>query len=392
MGNPAWRFTGNERRYVQQVLDTGFRAGADGSFNQRFEKLWAQTHDLPYAVTFNSGTSALHASLLALGCGPGDEVLTPALTPLMCGLTPHYTGATPVYVDSDPDTFLMDAQDIARKITDKTKVIMVVHMYGGVCDMDPILAIAQKHGVKVLEDNAQCVFGHDDKKRITGTMGAIACWSFENSKQLTSGDGGIAACRDEELAVRARKAGGLGFKNLTAVSGKVRVDRDKFQDPTWERFDSIGYNFRMSELAAAVALAQTERIEHIVGLRRAMGEGYRSVLEGSELLRPQHQPAGYHYTYYTFSSKFQGDQHDVSWYDFRHKHMEYGGDGIFGAARLLHQEPAFRDAGIGHGETPVAVDLQSRLMNFTTNQADSAEREIQMEALSKTLRYFGDRG
>ena len=96
MGNPAWRFEGNERRYLEEVLSSGFRAGADGSFSTRLEGMWADMHGAPYAIAANSGTSSLHAALLGLGCGPGDEVLVPALTPLMCGLTPHYTGATPV--------------------------------------------------------------------------------------------------------------------------------------------------------------------------------------------------------------------------------------------------------------------------------------------------------
>jgi len=390
MGNPSWRFQGNESAYVKEVLSNGFRAGADGSFNLRLEELWAKIHDAPYAITFNSCTSALHASLLALGCGPGDEILTPALSPLMCGLTPYYTGATPVYVDSEPDTFLMDPADIKNKITPKTKCIYVVHMYGGVCNMDEILQIAEDHGLPILEDCAQCVSGHDDKGRITGTMGLIGCWSLENSKQLTCGDGGIAVCHDEALATKVRKTGGLGFKILTAVSGGVRTDRSMFQDPEWERFDEIGYNFRLSELCAAVALAQAEKIKKYVGLRRAMGEGYRSILEKSELLRSQHQPEGYYYTYYTFSARFCGEDHGISWYDFRRKHIEHGGDGIFAAAKLLHQEPVFRDRKIGHGETPVAVELQKRLMNFTTNQANEEEMDIQTEALAKTLRFFGD--
>ena len=357
MGAPAWRFKSNELNYLHQVIENGFRAGTDGSFNQRLERLWSDKHDVPYAVTFNSCTSALHSAVLALGCGPGDEVLTPALTPLMCGLCIHYSGATPVYVDSDPKTFLMDPKDLESKITSKTKAIIIVHMYGGVCDLTSLIAIADRHRLPIIEDCAQCVGGRDGQGRLSGTTGTISCWSFENSKQLTCGDGGIATCHDEELTTRLRKIGGLGFKNLTASAGKVRTDRDQFQDPEWERFDSIGYNYRLGELAAAVALAQAEQLEMYIGLRRAMGEAYRRVLSKSKLLRPQVQPEGFYYTYYTFSAKFCGEDQRISWYDFREKHMEYGGDGIFAAAKLLHQEPALRDNKIGKGETPIAVDL-----------------------------------
>ncbi len=390
MVNPAWRFQGNERKYVEEVLSSGFRAGSDGAFTTRFEKYFADAYRVPYGIAFNSGTSTLHATLLAMGCGPGDEVLTPALTPLMCGLAPHYTGATPVYVDSLPNTFLMDPADLERKITPRTRVILVTHMYGGVCDMAAIMEISRRYGLLVLEDCAQCHMGRDDKNRLAGTIGDAGSWSFENSKQLTCGDGGIVTCYDDKLAAKIRKTGGLGFKTLSAASGKVRTDRDKLQNPEWERFDTIGYNYRMNQMAAAVALAQMEKAEHFIDLRRAMGKAYSDALRGSTLLTPQYEPEGYYYTYYTFSAKYNGDAEGVSWAEFRKKYMSFGGDGIYAASKLLHQEPVFRENKIGVGETPIAVELQKKLMNFTTNQANEQERTIQITALRRTLDYFGD--
>ena len=119
-------------------------------------------------------------------------------------------------------------------------------------------------------------------------------------------------------------------------------------------------------------------------------ENQRALVSKSDLLISQKQPKGYYYTYYTFSAKFCDNYEKISWYDLRKKHMEYGGDGIFAAAKLLHQEPIFRDQKIGHGETPVAIDLQKKLMNFTTNQANTDEMNKQIDALGKALRYFGD--
>ncbi len=390
MGNPAWRFEGNERKYLEEVLSTGFRAGADGAFTTRLEKYFSDVYKTSYGIAFNSGTSTLHAALLAMGCGPGDEVLTPALTPLMCGLAPHYTGATPVFVDSLPDTFLMDPVDIERKITDKTKVIFVRHMYGGVCDMGAIMTIAKKNNLMVLEDCAQCHMGRTGDGRLVGTIGDAGSWSFENSKQLTCGDGGIVTCNNEKLATLIRKIGGLGFKSLTAESGKVRTDRDKLQHPDWDRFDEIGYNYRLGQMQAAVALAQMERAQYFIDLRRAMGLGYADTLSNSELLTPQRVLDGYYHTYYTFSAKFNGEKLGVSWEDFRKKYIELGGDGIYAASKLQHQESAFRDRKIGYGETPIAVNLQANLMNFTTNQANEEERDIQIEVMRKTQEYFGD--
>ena len=385
-----WRFQGNEKKYLNEVLEAGFKAGADGAFSTRLESLFSEKYDVGYAIAFNSGTTTMHAALLALGCGPTNEVLTPALTPLMCGLAPHYTGATPVFVDSDPDTFLMDPNDLESKITEKTKVILVTHMYGAVCDMDPIISLAKKYNLKILEDCAQCHFGKDAKGRLAGTIGDVGSWSFENSKQLTCGDGGIVTTNDEKLATHIRKLGGLGFKSLTAKSGRVRTDRDKLQNPNWDRFEIVGFNYRMNQMAAAVALAQTERGESFIEHRRAMGNGYRSLLKNSSFLKPQKIKDGFFHTFYTFSAKYTGHEQGVSWEDFRKKYISFGGDGIYAASKLLHQEPAFRDNVIGYGDTPIAEDLQKNLMNFTTNQANEQERLIQLEAMQKTLAYYGD--
>jgi len=390
MENPAWRFNGNERKYLEEVLSTGFRAGADGAFTMRLEQFFAKVYNSKYGISFNSGTTTLHSILLAMGCSEGDEILTPALTPAMCGLAPYYTGATPVYVDSLPDTFLMDPEDIERKITSKTKVIFVTHMYGAVCDMRSIMAIAKKHKLMVLEDCAQCHMGRTDDGQLAGTIGDAGSWSFENSKQLTCGDGGIVTTDNEVLAEKIRRLGGLGFKTLTATSGKVRTDRDLLQNPDWERFESIGYNYRMGQLAAAVALAQMEQNDYFINLRRESGLAYTKAILNSNLLTAQHVNEGYTNTYYTFSAKFNGAQHGIKWEGFRKKYMDFGGDGIYAASKLIHQEPAFYKNNIGYGDTPVAEGLQKSLMNFTTNQATAYEREVQMVAMQKTLNYFGD--
>jgi perosamine synthetase len=386
----SWRFQGNESRYINEVLASGFKAGADGAFSTRLETLFAKTYDQDFAIAFNSGTSTLHAILLALECGSGDEVLVPSLTPLMCGLAIHYTGATPVYVDVNSETFLMDPVDLAQKVTSKTKAIMVVHMYGAVCDMEAIIKVADQFKLAILEDCAQCHGGLTKAGELAGTIGNAGSWSFENSKQLTCGDGGIVTTNDESLARKIRKIGGLGFKTLTAGAGRVRTDRDKLQSPDWERFDSIGFNFRMNQLAAAVALAQVERQDFFIGLRKLSGMAYKENLKGSKLLAPQKEIEGNVSTFYTFSAKFNTNNGLVSWSDFRKKYMEFGGDGIYAASKLMYQEPIFRDLKIGVGRTPIAEQLQTQLMNFTTNQSCIEEIEKQSNALLKTRDFFGD--
>ncbi len=385
-----WRFDGNELKYINEVLDNGFRAGADGAMTERVEALFAEKFNLPFAVAFNSGTSTLHAALAAFKVGPGDEVIVPNLSPIMCGIAPVFCGATPVYADVDWDNFLMDPDDVRAKITKNTRAIMPVHLYGQVCDMDAIMELAQEFGLMILEDCAQCYMGLDAKGRIGGTIGDVGSWSYEASKHLVAGEGGMIACQNEALAQDIRKFGGIGFANLTAKSGKVRIDRDKFQNPNWQRHDRVGFNYRMSELTGAVALAQTERMIELVELRIKAGEGYRDLLTNSELLKPQYLPPGAVNSCFTFAARFDGIENDISWEEFRLAFIENGGDGIYAAWQLISDEPALADESIGWGETPVAKKLQRRIMQFTSNQCDASEREIQYDAMVKTLRQFGD--
>ncbi len=387
---PGWRFTGNELAYVEEVLNDGFTAGADGSMNERLETLFARTMGVDYAISFNSGTSTLHAVLEAFGVGPGDEVIVPALSPAMCGFTPLHAGAEVVLCDVDWDSFLMDPRDVAARVTPRAKAIMAVHLYGQVCDMDALMETARAHGLKVLEDCAECFLGTDVHGRVGGTIGDAGSWSYENSKHLSSGEGGMVGCDDATLAEAIRKFGGLGFRNLKAGSGRVRVDRDKLQDPEWARHDRVAYNYRMGGLPAAVALAQTERMRHFVDLRIAMGEAFRSALATSRLLRPQKTPDGAVNSYYTFAARFDGVDHGIAWQDFRKTFMANGGDGIYAAWKPIHHEPAFAETSMAGAHLPVTEKLQKRLMQFTTNQRDADERARQIDALVKTLRHYGD--
>ena len=387
----GWRFRGNEREYLEKTLTSGFGAGEDGTMIEKLEKLFAEKHNQKYAIGFNSGTSTLHTALESFGVGNGDEVIVPALTPAMCGYAIWQTGATPVFTDVREDTFLLDPIDIRKKITKKTKAIMVVHIYGLMCDMKSIMAIADEYDLYVLEDCAQCFLAHDDEDRLSGTIGDVGSWSFENSKHLSCGDGGIITTDNRQLAKDMRRFGGVGFRNLTANSGKVRISRDKFQNPDWERHSVMAYNYRIPELCAAVALAQTERMEHFCERRIVVGKGYESVLKNTstKLLVPQKVPVGYKHSYYTYGAIFTGIDYDIEWQTFRKKYIEFGGDGIYAAWKTLNQEPCFKENSIGWGDVPVAEKLQRHLMQFTTNQQNDSEVRTQMVALEKTISYFG---
>ncbi len=401
----GWRFGGNELRYVKEVLDSGFASATTGSMNQRLEKAFAERLGVAYAITSNSGTSTLHQALAALGVGHGDEVIVPALSPVMCGFAVLHAGATPVFADLDADTFLIDPASILANITARTKAIMAVNLYGLPCNMDAIMRIATDHDLYVLEDCAQCFLGRDDKGRLAGTVGHVGSFSFENSKHMSTGDGGILITNDEVLAERMRKFGGIGFKNIRAASGQVRRSKDVFQDPKYLRHDSFGWNYRLPEVAAAVGLAQLERLDGFVARRQCMAAKYLEAIAACAWLKPQKVPPGYVNSYYTFAVRYSGEPvTGANWYDFRKKHMQYGGDGIYSAWSLIYREPSmrllneegryFRDLP-ARGESykgfldnvncPVAEELQPMLLQFTTNQATAEQMEVQRDALKRAI-------
>ena len=400
MGDLSWRFDNTELDFVKEVLDSGFASSTSGNMNTRLENAFAKKHNQKFAITFNSGTTTLHAALEAFGVGYGDEVLVTPLTVISCMNAILYCNAIPVFVDVDPDTFLMDPEDLERKITPKTKAIMAVHLYGQVCDMSCIMQIAKKYNLYVLEDCAQCYLGtHNDK--IAGTIGHVGSWSFENSKHLTTGDGGIITCDDEQLADKIRRLNTQGFRNATAVSGKIRVSKDIFQNPNYKRHNSFGFMYRLPEVAAAIGLAQLAKLDVFVAKRELMAKLYNEVISGMKCdwLKPQKTPINDRNSYYTYAMRFLNS--DISWDIFRKKYVEYGGDGIYAAWTLCYKEDSIFDIrnrlkpiglnekfNTNDGICPVAECIQPQLMQLTTNQKDRFEMEKQADCLEKTIKYF----
>jgi perosamine synthetase len=400
MGDLSWRFDEREYKYIQEVLDSGFASGTSGNMNTRLEENFSKKFNSNFAVTFNSGTTTLHAALEAFGVGYGDEVITTPLTVISCMNAILYCGAIPVFADIDPDTFLIDPKSIEEKITKHTKAIMPVHLYGQVCDMTRIMQIAENYNLYILEDCAQCYKGMH-RGKIGGTFGHVGSWSFENSKHLTTGDGGIIVCNDEMLGDKIRKLNTQGFRNATAKSGKIRVSKDIFQNPSFKRHDSFGYMYRLPEVAAAMGLAQLEKLDWFVELRQTMSSMYEQAISDHNCawLIPQKVPKGDINSYYTFAMKFQHP--DISWEEFRQKYVENGGDGIYAAWALCYNEDSIPDIqnrlekmGLGGrfnsspGQCENAEVVQKQLMHLTTNQKDKNEMMIQAQALSKTIQYF----
>jgi perosamine synthetase len=258
---------GREREYVLDCIDSTW-ISSSGKYLTRFESEFAEFCGVRHAISCCNGTVAVHLALLAQGVGPGDEVIVPTLTYVATANPVVYCGAQPVFVDAEPRTWNMDPERVAEAITPRTRGIVVVHLYGHPVDMDPILQLAEAHGLWVIEDAAEA-HGATYRGRIAGSMGSLATFSFYGNKIITTGEGGMVVCDDDELAALVRQLHGQG------------------QDPNrryW--FPMVGFNYRMTNIEAAIGLAQLERIDWHLSRRRQVAGWYREELgeeEGIEL-------------------------------------------------------------------------------------------------------------
>lgn len=244
-----------------------------GSFIKEFEEKSAHYLGVKYAITTTSGTTALHLALASLGIGKGDEVILPSHTMFACAASIIYTGAKPVLVDVEKDTWNIKVEDIEKKITKRTKAIMPVHIYGHSCDMDPILALAKQYKLYVIEDAAEA-YGGEYKNKKVGTLGTIGCFSFYANKIITTGEGGMIVTNNKKIADRARQ-----LKDLSH-SPKRRFLHEE-----------IGFNYRMTNMQAALGLAQLEEIDNFLKKKQWMAELYTRLLKNVEgLTLPVQKP------------------------------------------------------------------------------------------------------
>jgi len=396
--NPS-KYLGDELDYLGKVLEGESWSATGGSWVWTLEQKFAEKFGRKYAIAFNSGTSTLHAALEAAGVGPGDEVISPALTVIMDTTATFHANAVPVYADINPKTFTIDPADVARKVSARTKVIIPVSLYGLPPDMDPLMELAERHGLVVIEDNAQCMLSRY-KGRMTGTIGHMASYSFETTKHISCGEGGIIVTNDENYAEIVRKVGGHGFKNLRADEGRIRLNQDVFQDPNYKRHDVLGWNYRLSEFCAAVALAQLERIEILTDLRIKSAEFFLDVMSSCDYLIPQIIPENYTHSFYTLGVLYEGEKNiGISWEEFRKAYIKEGGDGIYGAWSVPYLEPVIAERSFvkrcpwvydkvqyEKGLCPVAESIQPKLMQFKTNYRDLDIAKKKARALERTIK------
>ena len=388
------RISDLEKKYVMQALEDEFQTSKNSNFNNKLEREFAEMFHSKYAIGHCNGTATLHVALLACGIKPGDEVIVPALTMSSTSIPVVLCGAIPVFADSDLDTFEISADSIEKCITSKTKAIITVSLYGLAPDYDRIIDICKKHNIMLIEDNAESFLG-EYKGKLVGEFGDFSSFSFQASKHLTSGEGGMLITNNEELADKARRLNCLGYAGVNAKQGKIT--RNDIQDPNYSRHVSFGYNYRMSELQAACALGQLERAKELVDNRIEVARIFDEAINNQELLIRQKEPEGYKNSYWSYSLMLKTDNPDVDWYRFRDLFQKNGGDGYYAAWKLSYNEPAYQEIlqpmpGVWQKYDekccPNAEYLQKRMIQLKTNYWDIEEAKNQAEILKKTITEY----
>ncbi|WP_417559353.1 DegT/DnrJ/EryC1/StrS family aminotransferase [Marinomonas sp.] len=353
--------TGNEKKYVNDCLDSNW-ISSKGKYVQEFERKFAEYNQVKYATTVSNGTVALHLAMVALGIGLDDEVIVPTLTYIASVNTIAYTGASPVFVDSDKDTWQINPEDVKRKITPKTKAIMVVHLYGHPCDMDAIMAIANEHNLFVIEDCAEA-FGSKYKDQYVGTFGHISTFSFFGNKTITTGEGGMVVTNDQTL-----------YQRCVHFKGQGLAEHRQY----WH--DVIGFNYRMTNICAAIGLAQLEQADDFIAKKRQIAEWYKDGLKDLPLVVHQ-ESAGCLHTYWMVNIVLEDDRQR----DPLREHLADAGIETRPMFYPVHTMPMYSQKFQRH---PVAEDLGWRGINIPSWPGLS---ENDVKLVCKQIKdYFGD--
>lgn len=355
-------FDGNEKKYLNQCIDQAW-ISSEGPFVKKFEEGFSAYLGLRYGVAVCNGTAALEVALAAIGITQDDEVIMPTFTIISCALSIMRLGAKPVLVDSEPETWNMDTGKIECKITKKTKAIMVVHTYGHPVDMDPVMELAKKYRLMIIEDAAE-VHGAEYKGRKAGSMGGVGCFSFYANKIITAGEGGMVVTNDEIIAEKAR-----AYRNLCFKPGK-RFYHTEF-----------GYNFRMTNLQAAVAFAQLERIDKHIRIKRRNAMLYKERLEDITTLKLPVEKGWAKNVYWMYGIEMKDEvRMDNEELDRRLREKGIDTRPFFLG---MHEQPVFHKMGLFEGESyPVAERLSRRGLYLPSGLA---LREDQIETVCQAL-------
>jgi len=339
-----------ELEYITNCIKTNW-ISSKGKYVNEFEEKFAEYCGCKYGVTTTSGTTALHLALASLGIKREDEVILSAFTMIATAFAVVYCGAKPVLVDAEPETWNMNVNQIEKKITERTKAIMTVHIYGHPCDMDPIMKIAKQHNLYIIEDAAEA-HGAEYKGKKAGGIGDIGCFSFYANKIITTGEGGMIVTNDEEIAERAKS-----LRNLSFPIGRQTYLHSE-----------LGYNYRMTNIQAAIGLAQFERIEELVEMRRKNARLYNSYLKEIDGLTLPIEKKWAKNVYWMYSILVEGD-FGISRDKLMDKLIERGIE-----TRTffipMHKQPVFHKMDLFKGECyPVAQEIAKKGLHLPSGSS-----------------------
>lgn len=352
---------------VQAVVEV-VRSGrlALGPKTEEFERLVADYIGVKHAVAVSSGTAALHLIVKALGIGPGDKVLVPSFTFVASANVILYEGATPVFVDIEPETYNLDPEDLKRKLTPRTKAIMVVDVFGHPAEWDEILSIAEKHNLKVIDDSCEAI-GAEYKGRKLGQFGDAAAFAFYPNKQMTTGEGGVIVTNNDEIARLCRSLRNQGRGEMGS----------------WLEHERLGYNYRMTEMSAALGVSQLKRIETLLAKRERVAQMYTERLSELELVRPPVVRPYVRMSWFVYVVTLAKGLHR----DPVMKALEKKGIPSRGYFSPVHLQPYIRELlKIREGMLPVTESVAQRTiaLPFHSNLSP-AEIDIVVEALKECL-------
>jgi perosamine synthetase len=353
---------GNERKYVNECIDTNW-ISSKGRFVGEFESAFARHTGVRHAATVSNGTVALHAALLALGIGPGDQVIVPTLTYVAPVNAIAYTGATPVFVDSLASTWQMDPAAVSARVTGRTRAVLAVHLYGQPCDMNALAAVARERGLLLVEDCAEA-FGSRIGGRHVGNFGDVATYSFYGNKTVTTGEGGMVVTNDAALHERIVRLKGQG----------LAANREYWHD-------IVGYNYRMTNICAAIGLAQLERADRLLARKRRIAERYRDSLAGLPL-QFHAETAGVTHSYWMCSIRV----HEARDRDALRRHLERSGIETRPLFNPVHTMPMYA----GGGEHPVAEDLARCGVNLPS--WPEMENDVVDKVVDAVRQYYATSG
>jgi len=383
-----------EKKYVIEALDNQFDTSKNGFFTNRMESKFSELFEYEYSISHVNGTATMHTALHALGIGEGDEVIVPPLTMASTSLCVLQNNSIPVFADVDLATFNIDPKSIREKITTKTKAIITVSLYGLSPEYDEILNICKEFNLFLIEDNAECFLGYY-KGKLVGTFGDFSSFSFQASKHITCGEGGMLTTNNSSYADKGRRFTSLGYAGVSGKKGKIT--KNDIQDPQYNRHISVGFNYRMSEVQSAVILGQLERINELVEIRKNVGKLFDQSIEGSPIVTKQFTPDYCVNSYWGYSMILNTSKPELDWYRFRDLFQKNGGDGFYAAWKLTYQEELFTREiqsmkGVSqeykNGLCPNAEFLQKRIIAMKTNYWDIEEAKNQAEILKVTLNEF----